>query len=88
MVMTMTMDTKNNDNNPNAYNPQRKQRETTCNGAIKPTLMYGRMVWDSCCAESLRGLKKRAVRIILDADMKHPTGDGVLRYMVGIGSSF
>ena len=29
-------------------------RETCYNGVIKPTLMYGSTVWDSCCAESLQ----------------------------------
>ena len=30
---------------------KQKQRETYFNGVIKPTLMYGSMAWDSCCAK-------------------------------------
>ena len=38
--------------------------------------MYGSMVWDSCCAESLQRvlkLQKRAARIILNKDRRTPS---------------
>ena len=46
---------------------KQNQIETYFNGVIKPTSMYGSMVWDSCCAESLQRvlkLQNRAARII------------------------
>ena len=36
---------------------------------IKPTMMYGSVIWDNCkCFQRVLKLKKRATRIILDAD--------------------
>ena len=52
------------------------QRETFYTGVIKPTLMYGSVVWDSCnieCHQQLLKLQKRAARIILDADKRTPS---------------
>ena len=45
-------------------------------GVIKPTLMYGSVVWDSCnieCHQRLLKLQKRSARIILDADKRTPS---------------
>ena len=42
------------------------QRETYYNDVIKPTLLYGSMIWDSCNVEHLQSilkLQKRAARI-------------------------
>ena len=52
------------------------QRETFYTGVIKPTLMYGSVVWDNCnieCHQRLLKLQKRAARIILDADKRTPS---------------
>ena len=49
---------------------KRRQRETYYNSVIKPTLLYGSMVWDNCNVELLQRilkLQKRAARIILEA---------------------
>ena len=48
---------------------KRRQREIYFNGVIKPTLMYGSVIWDCCSVESLTRvlkLQKRAARIISD----------------------
>ena len=53
-----------------------RQRETYYNGVIKPTLLYGSMIWDSCNDEhlpSILKLQKRAARIILDAERLTPS---------------
>ena len=45
---------------------KQRQRETYYNGVIKPTLLYGSMIWDSCNVEHLQSilkLQKRAARI-------------------------
>ena len=50
---------------------KQRQRETYYNGVIKPTLLYGSMIWDSCNVEHLQSilkLQKRAARTILDAE--------------------
>ena len=52
------------------------QRETFYTCVIKPTLMYGSVVWDSCninCQQRLLKLQKRAARIILDVDKRTPS---------------
>ena len=52
------------------------QRETFYTCVIKPTLMYGIVVWDSCninCHQRLLKLQKRAARIILDVDKRTPS---------------
>ncbi|CAB4011773.1 Hypothetical predicted protein [Paramuricea clavata] len=52
------------------------QRETFYTCVIKPTLMYGSVVWDSCninCHQRLLKLQKRAARIILDVDKRTPS---------------
>ena len=52
------------------------QRETFYTCVIKPTLMYGSVVWDSCninCHQRLSKLQKRAARIILDVDKRTPS---------------
>ena len=53
-----------------------QQRETFYNAVIKPTFMYGSLVWDSCsaeCHQRLLKVQKRAARIIFDADKKTPS---------------
>ena len=53
-----------------------RQRETYYNGVIKPTLLYGSMIWDSCSVEHLQSileLQKRAACIILDAERFTPS---------------
>ena len=55
---------------------KRRQRETYYNGVIKPTLLYGSMVWDNCNVELLQRilkLQKRAARIILEANKTTPS---------------
>ena len=55
---------------------KQRQRETYYNGVIKPTLLYGSMIWDSCNVEHLQSilkLQKRAARIILDAERLTPS---------------
>ena len=55
---------------------KQRQRETYYNGVIKPTLLYGSMIWDSCNVEHLQSileLQKRAARIILDAERFTPS---------------
>ena len=55
---------------------KQRQRETYYNSVIKPTLLYGSMVWDSCNVEHLRSIlkfQKRAARIILDAERFTPS---------------
>ncbi len=55
---------------------KKRQRETYYNGIIKPTMMYGSMVWDNCssdCVQTILKLQKRAARIILDADRSTPS---------------
>ena len=52
------------------------QRETYYNDVIKPTLLYGSMIWDSCNVEHLQSilkLQKRAACIILDAERFTPS---------------
>ena len=52
------------------------QRETFYTGVIKPTLMYGIVVWDNCnikCHQRLFNLHKRAAKNILDADKRTPS---------------
>ena len=34
------------------------QRETYYNGVIKPTLLYGSMIWDGCSVEHLQSILK------------------------------
>ena len=49
------------------------QREMFYTCVIKPTLMYGSMVWHNCgnmAKQSVRKLQKRAARIILNANRK------------------
>ena len=55
---------------------KQRQRETYYNGVIKPTLLYGSMIWDSCNVEHLQSilkLQKRAACIILDAERFTPS---------------
>ena len=55
---------------------KQRQRETYYNGVIKPTLLYGSMIWDSCNVEHLQSilkLQKRAARIIIDAERLTPS---------------
>ena len=55
---------------------KRRQRETYYNDVIKPTLLYGSMVWDNCSVELLQRilkLQKRAARIILEANKTTPS---------------
>ena len=55
---------------------KQRQRETYYNDVIKPTLLYGSMIWDSCNVELLQSilkLQKRAPRIILDAERLTPS---------------
>ena len=55
---------------------KKRQRETYYNGIIKPTMMYGSMVWDNCSSDWVQRilkLQKRAARIILDADRTTPS---------------
>ena len=55
---------------------KQRQRETYYNGVIKPTILYGSMIWDSCNVEHLHSileLQKRAARIILDAERFTPS---------------
>ena len=55
---------------------KQRQRETYYNGVIKPTLLYGSMIWDSCNVEHLKSilkLQKRAARIILSAERLTPS---------------
>ena len=52
---------------------KQRQREMFYTCVIKPTLMYGSVVWDNCCnmaKQSVLKLQKRAARIILIADRK------------------
>ena len=52
------------------------QRETFYTCVIKPTLMYGSVVWDSCninCHQRLLKLQNRAARIILYVDKRTPS---------------
>ena len=37
---------------------KQRQRETYYNGVIKPTLLYGSMIWDSCNVEHLQSILK------------------------------
>ena len=51
------------------------QRETYYHGVIKPTLLYGSMIWNSCIVEHLQSilrLQKRAACIILDPERLNP----------------
>ena len=55
---------------------KQRQRETYYNGVVRPTLMYGSMIWDGCSGVSLQRilkLQKRAARIILKADRSTPS---------------
>ena len=55
---------------------KQRQRETSYNGVVRPTLMYGSMIWDGCSGVSLQRilkLQKRAARIILKADRSTPS---------------
>ena len=55
---------------------KQRQRETYYNGVIKPTLLYGSMIWDSCNVKHLQSilkLQKRAACIILDAERFTPS---------------
>ena len=55
---------------------KQRQRETYYNGVIKPTLLYGSMIWDSSNVEHLQSilkLQKRAARIILDPERLTPS---------------
>ena len=50
---------------------KQRQREMFYTCVIKPTLMYGSVVWDNCdnmAKQSVLKLQKRAARIILNAD--------------------
>ena len=50
-----------------------RQREMFSTCVIKPTLMYGSVVWDNCgnmAKQSVLKLQKRSARIILNADRK------------------
>ena len=52
------------------------QREMYYTSVIKPTLMYGSIIWDNCSnmsKQSVLKLQKRAARIILHADRKTPS---------------
>ena len=52
------------------------QRKTYYNSVIKPTLLYGTMICDSCNDEHLQSilkLQKRAAHIILDAERLTPS---------------
>ena len=48
---------------------KQRQRETYYNGVIKPTLLYGSMIWGSC---NVKHLPQRAACIILDAERLTP----------------
>ena len=55
---------------------KQRQRETYYNGVIKPTLLYGSMIWDTCNVKYLQSilkLQKRAACIILDAERFTPS---------------
>ena len=55
---------------------KQRQRETSYNGVIKPTLLYGSMIWDSCNVKHLQSilkLQKRAACIILDTERFTPS---------------
>ena len=55
---------------------KQRQRETYYNGVIKPTLLYGSMIWDSYNVKHLQSilkLQKRAACIILDAERFTPS---------------
>ena len=55
---------------------RQRQRETYYNGVIKPTLLYGSMIWDSCNVKHLQNilkLQKRAACIILNAERFTPS---------------
>ena len=55
---------------------KKRQRELYYNAVIKPTLMYGSVVWDCCSAECFQKvlrLQKRAARIILDSERTTPS---------------
>ena len=46
-------------------------KQNSLHGVIKPTSMYGSVIWDYCSVESLARvlkLQKRAARIILDTE--------------------
>ena len=52
---------------------KQRQREMFYTCVLKPTLMYGSVVWDNCgnmAKQSVLKLQKRAARIILNADRK------------------
>ena len=52
------------------------QRETFYNAVLKPTLLYGSMIWDSCNVKHLQSilkLQKRATCIILDPERLTPS---------------
>ena len=55
---------------------KQRQRETYYNGVIKPTLLYGSMIWDTCNVKYLQSilkLQKRVACIILDAERFTPS---------------
>ena len=55
---------------------KQRQRETYYNGVIKPTLLYGSMIWDTCNVKHLQSilkLQKRVACIILDAERFTPS---------------
>ena len=55
---------------------KQRQKETYYNGVIKPTLLYGSMIWGNCNLEYLQNIlkfQKRAARIILDAERLTPS---------------
>lgn len=55
---------------------KQRQREMFYTNVIKPTLMYGSMIWDNCSnmsKQSVLKLQKRAARIILNIDRKTPS---------------
>ena len=55
---------------------KQRQREMFYTSVIKPTLMYGSMIWDTCSnmsKQSILKLQKRAARIILSVDRKTPS---------------
>ena len=55
---------------------KQRQRETYYNGVIKPTLLYGSVIRDSCNVDHLQSilkLQKRAARIILEVERLTPS---------------
>ena len=55
---------------------KKQQRELYFNSVIKPTMMYGSVIWDNCnaeCFQRVLKLQKRAARIILDAEKMAPS---------------